>query len=137
MMGTRSRVLIMLLAALLVMPLELRAEGHGEGGGGDNPYLAIDAVIVNLVGRKHYLRVDVQLKADQPASMEKLKRYIPLFRDQLIIVLSNRDPDSLATPDDREHIRREALEAMKKALKQTTGSGKALKDVYFTDFLMQ
>ena len=111
-----------------------------EGGGGKEEtgvsYLPLESVLVNLEGRRHYLKVDVQILMDSKANADKVKAHVPAIRHMLIMMLSNRSPEEVATIEEREKIRKKAAEAMEKLLEQWN-LDRGFEDVFFTDYLIQ
>jgi len=123
--------------------LLLVSSGHtmaNEGGGGGEEtgvsYLPLEPVTVNLEGKRHYLKVDVQLLMDSKANAEKVKIHIPAIRHLLIMLLSNRNPDQIATVEERETIRKQASESTEKLLEEWD-LDRGYEDIFFTDFLIQ
>jgi flagellar FliL protein len=99
-------------------------------------YLPLEALVVNLEGRRHYLRTDVQLMLEGDDSIETVKVHVPAIRHALIMTLSNRPSDQLAVPEEREKLRLTALEAVRKMLERYA-AGKGVRDLFFTEFLVQ
>jgi flagellar FliL protein len=99
-------------------------------------YLPLQSLLVNLEGKRHYLRADIQLLIDSKAHAEKIKAHMPPIRHALIMLFSNRNPEHLAVAEEREKLRQAALQDVTKAL-QKYGASEGLKDLFFTDFLIQ
>ncbi|CAI8716444.1 flagellar FliL protein [Methylocaldum szegediense] len=127
----RSKILALFL--VLFSPL-----GCGTSGEEDNgvEYLPLQSLLVNLEGKRHYLRADIQLLIDNKIHAEKIKAHMPLIRHTLIMLLSNRNPEQLAAAEEREKLRQAALQDVTNAL-QKYGASEGLKDLFFTDFLIQ
>lgn len=103
-------------------------------GGGE--YLPLESVLVNLEGRRHYLRADIQLLVDSKDHAERIRMHMPPVRHALIMLFSNRNPEQLSVADEREKLRQAALVDITKIL-QKYGAADGLKDLFFTDFLIQ
>lgn len=135
-MYTFGRCLLLCLA-LASCPLDLMAN---EGGGGKEEtgvsYLPLEPILVNLEGRRHYLKVDVQILMDSKANADKVKVHVPAIRNMLIMMLSNRSPEQISTIEEREKIRKHAAESMEKLLEERD-LDRGFEDVFFTDFLIQ
>ncbi len=127
----RSKILALFL--LLFSPLGYGTSGEEDGG---VEYLPLQSLLVNLEGKRHYLRVDVQLLVDSKAHAERIKMHMPPIRHALIMLFSNRNPEQLATADEREKLRQAALQDVTKTL-QKYGTSEGIKDLFFTDFLIQ
>ncbi|MGX2039462.1 flagellar basal body-associated FliL family protein [Methylocaldum sp. MU1018] len=130
----RSRILASFLLFFL-SPLGYASSGEdGEGGGVE--YLPLESVLVNLEGRRHYLRAEIQLLVDSKAHAEKIKMHTPPIRHALIMLFSNRNPEQLSAADEREKLRQAALRDVTKILEKY-GVSEGLQDLFFTDFLVQ
>lgn len=103
-------------------------------GGGE--YLPLESVLVNLDGRRHYLRADIQLFVESKAHAERIRMHMPPVRHALIMLFSNRNSEQLSVADEREKLRQAALADITKTL-QKYGAADGLKDLFFTDFLIQ
>lgn len=127
-----------LSVVLLLCSLAVKAsEEGGEGGGEVGPqYVPLESILVNLDGRRHYLRSDIQLLMDDAAHAEKVKAHMPAIRHSLIMLFSGRNPDEVSTVQEREKLRLEAREEVRKVLKPYH-AGEGLKDLFFTDFMVQ
>jgi flagellar FliL protein len=130
-----------LLAVLLLCSVffsAARAEEHGgkEGDGAGPQYVPMEPVIVNLDGRRHYLRANIQLLVDSAEHAEKIKHHMPAIRDALITLFSGRDPVALAAVEERENLRKSAREEIGKVLGHFK-AGKGFEDIFFTDFMIQ
>lgn len=136
----RQSVTAILSVLLLVSSLALSAnEGGGEkeGGGVAGPqYVPLEPVLVNLEGRRHYLRVVIQVLVDDSGSAEKLGSNMPAIRHSLIMLFSGRNPDEVTTVQEREALRVKAREEVRKVL-EPFHAGKGVKDLFFTDFMVQ
>lgn len=136
-----ARVLLALsMCFLLSLPLN-QACSANEGGeskaeSAGPQYLPLPGILVNLDGRRHYLRVEIQLLVDDGAHVEKIKEHLAPIRHALIMLLSGRDPDQISQTDEREKLRQAAKEEIKKVL-AANHVDKGLEDVFFTDYLIQ
>ncbi|MGI9213303.1 MAG: flagellar basal body-associated FliL family protein [Methylococcaceae bacterium] len=128
-----------LALSLLLLGLSGSISANEGGGGGEETgvsYLPLEPITVNLEGRRHYLKVDVQVLMDSKANAEKVKIHIPAIRHMLIMMLSNRNAEEIATIEERESIRKQASESTEKLLEEWD-LDKGYEDVFFTDFLIQ
>lgn len=127
------RIIVLLL---LILSTTAYAE-ENESAPPQVEYLPLDPkFVVNLEGRKRYLRVDIQLMIEGEQEVEKISTHIPALRHSLIMLFSSYRPDQLATPDQREQFRKSALEDVGKTLEKYADS-KGLTDLFFTEFLVQ
>jgi flagellar FliL protein len=128
-----------LMALLLCAALHPAWANEGAAKEGDSAgpqYLPLDAVIVNLEGRRHYLRANIQLLVDSAEHAEKIKIHTPAIRDALILLFSGRNPVEISTMEAREKLRESAREEIKKVLEHYKAQ-KGFEDIYFTDFMVQ
>lgn len=137
--GAVARVLC-LACALMAGSQGFANEGGGHGGGGEGEggveYLPLEAILVNLEGKRHYLRADIQLLVDNQADADKIKAHMPAIRHALIMLFSNRDPHQIAAVAEREKLRQAALEQVILSLEKH-GAEHGLEDLFFTDFMVQ
>lgn len=116
------------------------AEGSAESGAHAAPHVEApvihewDSFLVNLAdpGGKRYLKVNVKMELTSPqAQAEFTTMDIPL-RDAMLTLLSSKEYEDISTPGGKQSLKQEIAAMANKILKQ----GK-VKDVYFTDFLVQ
>jgi flagellar FliL protein len=142
------RIGILLLALMLspALPAEEHGGGHGGKAEGEPTGPVIDyvvfepSVVVNLQGQRRYLRADVQLLVEGQENINRIKLHMPALRHTLILLFSNRDPDVLAQVEEREKLRAGALEEINKVLEELAGDAggaDGLKDLFFSNFLVQ
>ncbi len=93
-------------------------------------------LVVNLAGRHHYLRADVQLMIKGKDNLERIRQHLPMVRHTLLMLFSDLPPDRVADVSEREKLREEALHRIRKVLDRYSDSD-GLKDVFFTEFLVQ
>ncbi len=93
-------------------------------------------LIVNLDGRRHYLRADIQLLIEDEENLERIRKNLPLIRHTLIMHFSNLPMQKVADISQREQLRESALNAIRKVLDRYSDSY-GLKDIFFTEFLVQ
>ncbi len=123
---------------------ESKGSGHGEAKGGHEKKGAgegngsfihpLDSFIVNLSdqGRTRYLKVTIQLELDNQETIDQVKSKTPQIRDALIILLSSKSIEEIATSEGKYQLRDEIVARVK----QFTGKG-AVMAAYFTDFVVQ
>ncbi|MFN3919271.1 MAG: flagellar basal body-associated protein FliL [Methylohalobius sp.] len=126
-----------LLVLLLAITPSLWAKQEAEKSPPSIEYLPLNPkLIVNLAGRHHYLRTDVQLMIKGKENLERIQHYLPVVRHTLITLLSDLPPEQVADVEEREKLRQEALAKVRQALNQYTDS-EEIKDILFTEFLIQ
>ncbi len=127
---------LLLVLSLIAMTPSVWA-GEEEKPAPSIEYLPLQPkLIVNLAGRHHYLRADVQLMIQGKERLEETQKYLPVIRHALIMLLSNLSPEQAADIEAREELRQKALQEVRKVLDQYAQS-QGLKDLFFTEFLVQ
>ncbi len=129
------RILILFLSFLLVSSFAY-AEDE-EGAEPITEYLELTPKFtVNLDKPKKYLAVNVQLLLEGDEFIEKVKNNLPPLRHELIMLFSGRSTVGLQTMEQRELLRKEAKEALAKVMEKMLKGNEGLKDVFFTEFLV-
>lgn len=139
-----KRIALFVLALLTLLSVSMTAAAEGGEGANNGPYLAIDPpLVVNLIspGSPHFMQVKVQVMSHDPKVLAALKDNMPPVRDALIMLLSSQTADAMFDVQNREKVRQQALDAIRKVLEQVAGiksDGKhGVEALYFTDFVIQ
>lgn len=136
----------LLCVVLLIMSTAWAAEGGGHGGekkegeatGPVIEYVGIEpALVVNLQGTRRYLKVEAHMLVEGQENVDRAKTHMPALRHTLILLLSNHDPAVLTQPETREKLRAQAFIEVKAALEKYANSSAGLKDIFFSNFLIQ
>jgi len=104
----------------------------------DAIYWALDpAFVVNYErnGTIRYLQLNLQAMSYEQDVIDKVKANIPAVRNNLIMLLSAQDYDSLGSVEGKEGLRQEVLASINEVLR-LKGDSK-VDDVFFTGFVMQ
>ena len=121
---------------------EVQAEGQegktvGDAGKPEEPFewimTLLDPFIVNLFDGEgvRYLKVKIEIQI-KDIHQEDIKKMIPQVRNSLIILLSSKKYTEIGSIEGKVRLRQEILYRLHRIL----GEGK-VKDVYFTDFVVQ
>lgn len=115
-------------------PVASQATGGAQLGGAMGPIEELDSFIVNLSDSQgtRYLKLVVQLELSNAPLAEELKVKIPLLRDEVIMLLSSKSYDDVATVAGKRALKRGIMSGVNKYL--TTGQ---VTRVYFTEFVVQ
>lgn len=105
-------------------------------------YKGLDpAFVVNLADDdgSRYLQVEVQVMAKNQSAIDAVELHMPVIRNQLLLLFSNRKVEELRSREAREELQKQALEEIRKILKEQAGkSGKnSIEALYFTSFVTQ
>ena len=112
---------------------------HGaEGAGKAAVYYAIDPpLVVNFEDGSvvRFLQISMEIMAHDQKAIDSVQKNIPLIRNNLLLLMSNRDYQSLMSRDGKEKLRAEALAEVKNVQKKQ--GGEDVDDVLFTSFVVQ
>jgi flagellar FliL protein len=103
-------------------------------------FVALDPpFVVNFEATQlvRFLQITVQLMTREPETVELIKSNDPVIRNDLLLLFGNQRYDVIATREGKEKLRMDALESVRKVIKQSGGKPEAVEAVYFTSFVMQ
>ncbi|SBS26441.1 flagellar basal body-associated protein FliL [Marinomonas spartinae] len=98
----------------------------------DEPFV-LDFVVD---GQQRYLQLTMTVKSKDQSQIDALKLNMPLIRNSLVLLFSSQSFNDLKTMEGKLALKKSALEAINKLLKQQTGKG-GIDAVLFTSFVMQ
>ncbi|CDS50340.1 Flagellar biosynthesis protein FliL [Polaromonas sp. CG9_12] len=101
-------------------------------------FFALEPFTVNLQpgGRNRFLHVAVTLKMADAKSQVQMTQYLPEVRSRVLSTLSNREAESLATPEDKARLSGEIILSLGKPFGPNTPQQK-ISSVMFTTFMLQ
>lgn len=101
-------------------------------------FVALDPFTVNLQGddRDRFLHIGVTLKVADAKTQAQIVQYLPEARSRILGLLSNRDPNSLVTSDDKNKLAAEILKTLNKPL-SSNQPPQHITNVLFTAFVVQ
>lgn len=72
-------------------------------------FVKMDEFTVNLPGRggEHYLQTNIVIRTGDAATEAKIRNFLPIIRDKVILVLSSRPMEQLATVEGKNMLARE------------------------------
>jgi flagellar FliL protein len=122
-----------------IVPVVVAAKG-AEGGGAGKPsvYYAIDPpLVVNFEegSAVRFLQITMEIMAHDDKAIESVQKNIPLIRNNLLLLMSNRDYQSMMSREGKEKLRQEALTEVNAVQKKEGGPN--VDDVLFTSFVVQ
>lgn len=112
--------------------------GHGEEGGKGSLFYAIDPpLVVNFedASAVRFLQISMSIMAHDQKAIDSVQQNMPLIRNNLLLLMSNRDYQSLMSRDGKEKLRLEALAEIRAAQKKQNGAD--VDDLLFTSFVVQ
>ncbi len=101
-------------------------------------FFALEPMTVNLLSDdgQHYLRIGLSLKLANEKTQEELQQHMPEIRSRILLALSNKHPEDLATLDGKHAIANE----LKALIEKPTDEREPpvhIEQVLFTDFVVQ
>lgn len=126
---------IIFVLTLFVSATSFSAEENGSSGG-EVEYFSLDPkFVINLKGRKRYMRADVQLMVEGDSNVDKIRTHSAPLRHELIMLFSEYGPDELATAEQREQLRVTALNTVRGVLEKHANPD-GLRNLFFSEFLV-
>ena len=120
-----------------VVPVPAAAHGE-EGGAKAAVYYAIDPpLVVNFEDGSvvRFLQITMEIMARDQKAIDSVQKNMPLIRNNLLLLMSNRNYQSLMSREGKEKLRGEAL-AEVQAVQKKQGGGD-VDDLLFTTFVVQ
>jgi flagellar protein FliL len=116
------------------------AASHGgeEGAGHATVYYAIDPpLVVNFEDGSvvRFLQITMEIMAHDQKAIDSVQKNIPLIRNNLLLLMSNRNYQSMMSREGKEKLRQEALAEIRAVQKKEGGPD--VDDVLFTSFVVQ
>lgn len=151
-------VIIMIVGAVLLVAVSMGGvffvmQSMGMAGGGGHAkeeknfskdpaiYFPLNPpFVVNFKdrGRTRFLQVSMEVMTRDPEVIAAIETHTPLIRNNILLVLSNHNAETLHSAEGKEIIRQEVMQEMKTILVQEIGrAGESLEGLYFTSFVTQ
>jgi flagellar FliL protein len=116
------------------------AAGHSDGGGPGAAavYYAIDPpLVVNFEDGSdvRFLQISMSIMSHDQKVIDSVQKNVPLIRNNLLLLMSNRDYKTMMSRDGKEQLRHEALAEVDAVQKRAGGAD--VDDVLFTTFVVQ
>ncbi len=108
--------------------------GQGGQGGGASLVMDWDSFLVNLAdpGGKRYLKVTMKLEMTSISAQTEFTAKNVALRDAVLMLLSSKEFEDISTAGGKQTLKQEIMARVNKALQKGQ-----VKEVYFTDFLVQ
>lgn len=123
----------------LIILLVISNVTFASGGGGSSPFIPLNPpIIVNIVDGQHirHMQVIIEIKLTDHSKSNKVDLHKGPIRHELILLLSSQDAATIATAQGKEQLRKDALAAVQKVLKDLEGE-EIIEALYFTNFIIQ
>jgi flagellar basal body-associated protein FliL len=123
---------------ITAIPPPVASGGHGEEGGKGSVFYAIDPpLVVNFEDGSavRFLQISMEVMAKDQKAVDSVQKNMPLIRNNLLLLMSNRDYQSMMSREGKEKLRAEALTEIRNVQKKQ--GGEDIDDVLFTSFVVQ
>jgi flagellar FliL protein len=129
------------LPACLAIAVMTGAAAESAAGEAAARYFLLEPTFVanfghSPTGRLQYLKADVTLRISSDEAEAALRRHSPYLRNSLVLLFSRQDDDAVVSPEGREQLRRDALDAVRAILVQEEGKP-YVEDLVFSNFVVQ
>jgi flagellar FliL protein len=121
-----------------VVPVASASSEGGEGAGKSAFYYAFDPpMVVNFEDGSvvRFLQISMEVMAHDQKSIDSVQKNMPLIRNNLLLLMSNRNYQSLMSREGKDKLREEALAEIR-AVQEKQGGGN-VDDLLFTSFVVQ
>jgi flagellar FliL protein len=151
------RLLVVILSLLFMSAAVANEEAKESEAEASVKYLEMTPKFtVNLAEPKKFLLINVQLLVEGAGTIAAVKKHMPALRHELVMLYSGRPSESLQTMEQREALRQETTDVIRKTLAKMAESDKGhgeaaekehseegktehaggFKEAYFTEFLV-
>lgn len=131
----RTFLALPLLLSLFAV-LHVQAEDAPAAG---VQYVELEPAFVGTVGpgpKIQYMKVDVALRANDPAAVPRIEYHDPLIRNALVSLFAHETLESVGTLEGKEILRSKALTAVREVLEEEEGKP-LVDDLLFTNLVTQ
>jgi flagellar FliL protein len=121
-----------------IVPVVVPAHGTQANAGKPAVYYAIDPpLVVNFEDGSvvRFLQITMEVMAHDQLAVDSVQKNIPLIRNNLLLLMSNRNYQSMMSREGKEKLRQEALTEVR-AVQKKEGSPD-VDDLLFTSFVVQ
>jgi flagellar FliL protein len=121
-----------------IVPMAAAAHGEEGGTGKTSMYYAIDPpLVVNFEDGSvvRFLQISMEVMAHDQKAIDSVQKNIPLIRNNLLLLMSNRNYQTMMSRDGKEKLRAEALAEIRAVQKKEGGPD--VDDLLFTTFVVQ
>jgi len=121
-----------------IVPVIVAAHGEEGGVGKATVYYAIDPpLVVNFEDGSavRFLQITMEIMAHDQKAVESVQKNIPLIRNNLLLLMSNRNYQTMMSREGKEKLRQEALTEIRAVQKKVGGPD--VDDLLFTSFVVQ
>lgn len=100
-------------------------------------FLKLDTFVVNLAGPSGaLLQIDTQAELVDVEAQKRLTDYMPKLRSAVILLLSSKTPEELASPEGKLKLKTQIKMVINGSIDSTSTDG-PVKNILFTSFIIQ
>jgi flagellar FliL protein len=102
-------------------------------------FVTLETFTVNLQADgsgEHYLQVGIDLKVTDPTVVELVKLHMPEVRNGVLLLLSSKSAEQIASLEGKQKLSAEILEQVNKPI-NAKATGKGVTGVFFTSLVIQ
>ena len=121
-----------------IVPVATGSHGEESKEAKTTVYYAIDPpLVVNFEDGSvvRFLQITMEVMAHDQKAIDSVQKNIPLIRNNLLLLMSNRNYQSMMSREGKEKLRQEALTEVRAVQKKEGGPD--VDDVLFTSFVVQ
>ena len=120
-----------------LLPVPAAGGAHGEEAKASVFYPIDPPLVVNFEDGSavRFLQISMEVMAKDQKGIDSVQRNMPLIRNNLLLLMSNRDYQSLMSREGKEKLRQEALTEIRAVQKKQ--GGEDVEDLLFTSFVVQ
>jgi flagellar FliL protein len=121
-----------------IVPVATAHKSESGGPAKQALYYAIDPpLVVNFEDGSvvRFLQITMEIMAHDEKAIDSVQKNIPVIRNNLLLLMSNRDYQSMMSREGKEKLRQEALTEVR-AVQKKEGSPD-VEDLLFTSFVVQ
>ena len=120
-----------------IVPVAAEHGEHGEGGKAAIYYAIDPPLVVNFEDSAavRFLQITVEVMARDQKAIDGVQKNVPLIRNNLLLLISNRDYKTLMSREGKEKLRQEALTEVRNISKKE--GSPPVDDLLFTSFVVQ
>ena len=119
---------------------ESKGEGdepkHAEKAKSGKPpiFMPLENFTVNLAGGDHFMQLGLVLQLKDEETAERVKSFLPLIRNRILLLLSSKAPEDLQSPKGKQTLVTELLADAREPLH---GEGESVQAVLLGSMLIQ
>lgn len=102
-------------------------------------FLPLEQFTVNLttVTIDRFLQLGVTLEVAGADAGERVKRYMPVVRSRVLLLLASKTAEELATPAGKQKLVEDILKEARAPLPDVGGASKGIESAHFSSFVIQ